>query len=231
MYERSSWEFNQQVTDEFETHVRKSLPFYERLQEMVTSISDYFVADHEVIYDLGSSTGETIARLQQRHPKKTLRYVGLDASTSMIEKARTLFGSPAVQFQTTSIEEYSFPTKSPFIMSLFTMHFLPIHKRKIVFKRVYDALHEGGCFVLVDKTHSELPLIQNMWSHLHYDDKLRQGFTHQEILDKEQSLRGVLIPLSVKENIALLEAIGFKVDIFFKEWNFTGFLAIKPFER
>jgi tRNA (cmo5U34)-methyltransferase len=228
MYERSSWTFNQHVTDEFEQHVRKSLPFYERLQEMVASISDYYVSDHEVIYDLGCSTGETISRLQKRHPQKSLRYIGLDSSSSMIEKASNIHPSSCIQFQNAKLEDYSFPFKSPFIVSLLTLHFLPIHKRKIVLQRVYDALHIGGCFVLAEKTHSESPVMQNMWSHLHYDEKLQQGFTHQEVLEKEQSIRGVLIPMSVKENITLLENIGFQVDIFFKEWNFTGFLAIKP---
>ena len=231
MYKRSSWEFNQQVTDEFEHHVRKSLPFYERLQEMVVGISDYFVMDHEVVYDLGSSTGETITRLEKRHPHKSLRYVGLDSSPSMNEKASLMYASPSIQFQTASLEDYSFPSKSPFILSLFTLHFLPIHKRKVVIQRIFNALYEGGCFILVEKTHSESPLMQNMWSHLHYEDKLQQGFTHQEVLSKEQSLRGVLNPLSVQENIALLTAIGFQVDIFFKEWNFTGFVAIKPYEK
>lgn len=230
MYKRSSWAFNQQVTDEFEQHVRKSLPFYDRLQDMVVSISDYFVSDHEVVYDLGCATGETISRMQKRHPHKSLRYVGLDSSSSMIEKANLVLNSSSVQCQTATLEDYLFPTKSPFIVSLLTLHFLPIHKRKIVLERIYDTLHAGGCFILAEKTHSESPVMQNMWSHLHYDDKLQQGFTHQEVLEKEQSIRGVLIPMSIKENIMLLESIGFHVDIFFKEWNFVGFVAIKPLE-
>lgn len=230
MYKRSSWTFDENVTNQFEEHVRRSLPFYERLQEMVASISDYFVKEHEVIYDLGCATGETIHRLQSRHPDKSLRYIGLDNSSSMIKKASKKYSSPLVEFQNANIEDYVFPSQSPFIVSILTLHFLPIHKRKIVLKRVFDTLYEGGCFVLAEKTYSESSVMQNMWGNLLFDDKLQQGFTHQEVLEKEQSIRGVLIPLSVKENIALLESIGFTVDIFFKQWNFTGFVAVKPIQ-
>jgi len=231
MYKRSSWEFDEQVSEQFEQHVRKSLPFYERLQTMVVSISDYFVADHEAIYDLGCSTGETISRLQLRHPDKNLRFIGLDSSSSMIKKASTLNMLPNMQFQVATLEDYIFPTKSPLIMALLTLHFLPIYKRKKLLERIFDTLHEGGCFILVEKTYSRSPVMQNMWGNLLHDDKLQQGFSHQEVIEKEQSLRGVLIPLSVKENIQLLESIGYEVDIFFKQWNFTGFVAVKPIQK
>ena len=60
-----------------------------------------------------------------------------------------------------------------------------------------------------------------------YDFK-RKNLTDSEILDKNTSIRGIMKPLTLKENIDILEHIGFKkIDIFFKKMNFVGIIAIK----
>lgn len=228
MYSKSSWKFDQKVTDTFTEHVRKSLPFYERLQQMVVSMSDYFITENLTVYDLGCATGETINRIFERHPTKNLQYLGIDASLPMIQKAISTKKHVSMEFYHADLEDYPFTQKSSFVLSLMTLHFLPIVKRQHVLAKIFDSLQPGGSLVLVEKTNSNSPVTQNLWSHLHYEDKLKEGFTPREILQKEDSLRGVLIPLSVEENIALLKSVGFEVDIFFKEWHFTGFLAIKP---
>jgi hypothetical protein len=37
--------------------VRKGVPFYDEIQRMVVELSEYFVRDLGVVYDLGSSKG------------------------------------------------------------------------------------------------------------------------------------------------------------------------------
>ena len=52
--------------------------------------------------------------------------------------------------------------------------------------------------------------------------------TDTEIIDKNVSLRGVQKCLTVEENIQLLKEVGFnKIDIFYKNFNFVGIVAIK----
>lgn len=53
------WKFDEQVSQHFDTHVRKSVPLYEEVQKAVIEISEWFIRDNSVVYDLGSSTGET----------------------------------------------------------------------------------------------------------------------------------------------------------------------------
>lgn len=231
MYKRSSWEFNQEVSQQFEEHVRKSLPFYPRLQEMIASLSDYFVAEQAVIYDLGCATGETIYQIEQRHKDKGLQYIGIDCSEEMIQRAKEKTKQiSTASFYATQLQEYSFVQKSPFIVSILTLQFLPVYQRKMVLERVYHTLHEGGCFLLVEKTYSQYAMAQQLFTHLHYDDKASMGFTEQEILLKEQSLRGVLTPLTVQQNLNLLQQVGFETELFFKDWHFVGFMATKPIQ-
>ena len=64
------WKFDEQVSQHFDTHVRKSVPLYEEVQKAVIEISEWFIRDNSVGYDLGSSTGETISLLLQKHSRK-----------------------------------------------------------------------------------------------------------------------------------------------------------------
>ena len=47
-------------------------------------------------------------------------------------------------------------------------------------------------------------------------------------MKKNQSLRGIMNPLTVNENIEMFKEAGFeKIDIFMKINNFVGFIIIK----
>jgi len=83
------WQFDHSVAQEFDKHVRKSVPCYDQVQIMIADISEWFIRDGAVIFDLGTSTGETIARLQAKHQnKKDVHFIGIDNSLPMLEKAK-----------------------------------------------------------------------------------------------------------------------------------------------
>lgn len=52
------WKFDEQVSQHFDTHVRKSVPLYEEVQKAVIEISEWFIRDNSVVYDLGSPLQE-----------------------------------------------------------------------------------------------------------------------------------------------------------------------------
>ena len=54
------------------------------------------------------------------------------------------------------------------------------------------------------------------------------GYSIDEIRDKRLKLEGVLVPCTNQFNIDLLKQGGFsKVDIFWKDLNFVGYIAMK----
>jgi tRNA (cmo5U34)-methyltransferase len=230
VYHKSSWSFNKEVSEQFDHHVRQSVPFYDLIQSSIAHISDYFVSPSGLIYDLGCATGETIALLEQRHPEKKLRFIGIDHSQDMLQKAvlKNKDNHRAV-FKHSALEQFSFGEKSRLILAVLTLQFIPMHERKKIIHNIYETLYEGGAFILVEKTLSTSPLFQDMFTHIQYDIKLDSGLSHQEILLKQESLRGVMTPISVENNMNLLENAGFCVEIFLKHWLFTGFIAIKPY--
>jgi tRNA (cmo5U34)-methyltransferase len=117
------------------------------------------------------------------------------------------------------------------VLSLFTLSFIPEGQRKLVFERIYNDLDYGGALIFVEKTRATSPLYQDVWNEEYWDFKSEQGLTDEAILGKAKTLRGQLRPLTVSEYETLLDEAGFdteeNVDIFFKWFPWTGFVARK----
>lgn len=223
------WRFNEEVSRAFDSHVRKSVPFYDEIQRMVVELSEYFVSDGSVVYDLGSSTGETLYRLAEYHAgKENLQLTGVEVSEAMIEEARRKVTSPSVGFRHSNVLDVEFSPPPDLVTSVFTLQFLRLAERRRLLRRLGEALVEGGALLLLEKTRGDSAAFEDMWTELYWDFKRRQGLTPEEVLGKAESLRGVLNPLTQEENLALLRQSGFsRVEPFFKWYNWTGFLAVK----
>lgn len=228
-YPLSRWSFNQEVSEVFDNHVRQSVPLYDYMQHIVTQMSDFFVQNNTVIYDIGCATGETIYQIHQRHKEKNTTFIGIDESESMLQKAmKKNENSERIHFIQQSIENYAFEYKSNLILSILTIQFIPIEKRERLIRNIYNALNKGGAFLFIEKSYPEHSKIQDMFTQIYHDDKESHGLSAIDIRNKDKSLRGVLNPLTNSENIHLLRDCGFTtVEIFFKYLHFTGYIAIK----
>lgn len=229
IYPLSQWSFNQEVSCVFDNHVKKSVPHYGTIQHIITQLSDFFVQPNGVVYDIGCATGETINQINQRHHDKKVQFIGIDESSAMLEQAIEKTGElENVQFVQESIVDFHFVEQSNLIIAVLTLQFIPIHQRKQVIQNIYDSLQKGGAFLFVEKCYPGHPKTQEIFKQLYHDDKESNGLTSQEIREKDKSLRGVLNPLTVSENIQLLEETGFTtIETFFSYLQFTGFLAMK----
>ena len=226
---QGEWSFSKEVVDVFDSHVRKNVPIYDDMQNMVVDMSEWFVKDNSIIYDLGSSTGSTLNLLSERHKnKKDIEFIGIDNSVSMVEKAMENRINSNIKFIHNDILSVDNFENSSLILSLYTLQFLTLEDRYKVLKKVHKELEYGGGLILVEKIHGETAFFEDIWIELYWDMKKNNGLKDEVILNKARSLRGVLRPLTVTENIEILKEVGFKdVDIFMKWYNFTGFLAVK----
>lgn len=223
------WRFDQDVSKAFDSHVRKSVPFYEEIQRMVIELSEYFVRDQSVVYDLGSSTGTTLGLLSSTHAgKEDVQYIGFDLSEFMINEARKKVNRPNVRFHHKNIMDIEFSPPANFVTSLFTLQFLTLAERRKLLARIHQGMIEGGGFLFVEKVCAEHSSFEDIWTELYWDFKRRQGLTPEQILEKANSIRGVLKPLTTEENLDLLCQTGFsRMEVFFKWYNWAGFLAVK----
>lgn len=226
---RGKWSFDGAVADTFVDHVRQSVPLYDAGHELIASISDYFVRDDSVCYEIGTSTGQLLRRLAGHHSHKPgARWIGIDAVEPMIDKARAhcagidnieLVADDALTF------EYA---KADLFIAYYCVQFIQPRHRQDLINRIYERLHWGGAFLMFEKVRGPDARFQDMSVAIYNDFKARNGFSADEILNKTSSLKGVLEPFSTEGNLGLLRRAGFTDIMSVMKWVcFEGFLAIK----
>ncbi|MDH5763189.1 MAG: tRNA (cmo5U34)-methyltransferase, partial [Nitrospinota bacterium] len=109
------------------------------------------------------------------------------------------------------------------------LQFIPPKRRVTMLKRIYKGLRPGGGLILIEKVRGESDGLNDLFIEQYHAFKQSQGYSKLEISKKREALEQVLIPLKPEKNRDLLVRAGFRqVDIFFKWFNFAGFLAVKP---
>ena len=93
---------------------------------------------------------------------------------------------------------------------------------------IYESLNWGGGFVWFEKVRAADARFQDMTSNIYNNFKLNNGFSHEEILNKTNSLKGVMEPFSSKGNLDLLKRAGFEdILTIYKNICFEGLICIK----
>jgi len=224
----AAWSFGADVPETFVNHVRRSVPFYDAGHELICEVSDFFVKDDSMCYEIGVSTGELLGKLARHNAGKRARWVGIDVEEGMIARAaKHLAGLNNVAVYTGDAANWEFE-KTDMVVSYYCLQFIPPKSRQNVINTIYERLNWGGCFLLFEKVRAPDARFQDMTSALYQEFKLRQEFSPSEIVAKARSLKGVLEPFSTQGNLDMLKRAGF-VDVMsiMKYVCFEGFLAIK----
>lgn len=228
----ADWKFSGHVVKEFENHVSKSVPIYDRGQELILKISDFFIKEDSLVYDLGCSTGKLLFSLIDYNNKSGSKYIGIDVEKDMInyankKKKEYKISSPKLIFKKDDLVTMEL-LKSDLIVSYFTIQFIhPKHRQNIISK-IYNSLEWGGAFLYFEKVRYSDARFQDIFTTLYNDYKLDKGYSHEEILNKTRSLKGVMEPFSTNGNIEMLNRAGFQdITTVLKDICFQGFLAIK----
>ena len=223
----ANWKFNGSMVEHFEEHVSKSVPLYSEGHELITKLSDYFIKDDSVCYELGSSAGTLTHKLAKAHDFRSAKFVGLELEADMVKKANELYTSDNLSFVCDDMTTVNLE-KADLIVSYYTIQFIHPKLRQDLINKIYERLNWGGAFILYEKVRANDARFQDIISNLYMEYKLDQGYTAEEIIGKAKSLKGVLEPFSTQGNIDMLKRAGF-VDILSiqKYMNFEGFLVIK----
>jgi tRNA (cmo5U34)-methyltransferase len=222
------WTFGGEVARTFSAHVSKSVPLYEEGHDLVCALSDFFVQDSSVCYELGSSTGVLISKLARRHAATKARFVGIEAVPEMIAQARAESGQlPNLEFAQEDINVYPFE-KADLIVSFCTIQFVPPYLRQTLFDRLYQSLNWGGALLLYEKVRAPDARFQDYMTSIYTDFKLARGYSPDEIIAKARSLKRAQEPFSTQGYLDLMKRAGFVDAMSVIKWVcFEGFLAIK----
>jgi tRNA (cmo5U34)-methyltransferase len=227
----SDFTFNEQVAGVFDDMVSRSVPHYGEIQRMLAELTAHFATAGSNIYDLGCSTGTTLALVHDALPVDA-HLIGIDNSAEMLDKCRsklaTLGLHDAIELRKADLEYGIEIRDASVVLLVLTLMFVrPLHREKLM-RQICAGLQQNGCLLLVEKVLGDGSSLNRLFIERYYAYKRRRGYSELEIAQKREALENVLIPYRLGENRDLLLGAGFReVEVFFKWYNFVGLLAVK----
>ena len=227
----SDFDFGEATAAVFDDMLDRSIPEYRELQRMIGELAATFAEPGTRVYDLGCSTGITIATLADAI-RVPVDFVGLDYSPPMLERANERLSSLAEASRLELREAdlncgVQVENASVVVLNL-TLQFVRPLRRDRLIRDISEGVNPNGCLILVEKVLGNDSLFNRTFIQLYYEMKRRNGYSDTDIAHKREALENVLVPYRVDENFELLDRNGFnQADIFFKWYNFCGIIGVK----
>ncbi len=215
----------------FDDMLDRSVPFYKQVIEMTAEILGRSLLTGDTVYDLGCSTGTTLLALARILKSNDLKFVGVDNSKAMLEKAlrkAEMFSmADRIVFIEQDITRADFSRAGCVILN-YTLQFIKSSVRLEFLNNIHNGLRTGGVLILSEKVVSRDKEFNGQFLDSYHQYKKRRGYSELEIANKREALENVLIPLSIQENMDMLLQAGFsRVETFFQWFNFVSFIACK----
>ena len=227
----TDFNFGKKTTEVFDDMLVRSVPFYVEMQRMISEIVADFSVEGTNLYDLGCSTGNTFLMLDPVAPPG-VRFIGVDSSPDMLKRAREKLTKARARRDVELIcgdlnKGLDVVNASVVIMNLTLQFVRPLYRHQLI-RRIAEGMHTDGAFLLIEKVLSKDSTLNRYFIKYYYDFKRRNGYSKTEIAQKREALENILVPYRLGENIELLLGNGFsQCEVFFRWYNFCGFLAIK----
>lgn len=224
--------FNQEVAAVFDDMVQRSIPLYCDVTRYAADLSRYFYQKGSAIIDIGCSTGTTTHHIGWQLDAPA-HFVAIDKSEAMVERAQQkLADFPSrhrLELLCADIMASPLPPASVVIIN-YTLQFLPVADRRVLLRRIFEALVPGGVLLISEKVRSSSAQLQEMTTSIYERFKEQQGYSKSEIERKKEALDQVLIPFTEDEHRRHLRAVGFEeVESLMKWNNFVTLVALKAF--
>ncbi len=228
----SDFVFDQNVANVFDDMVSRSVPFYNELQKMFVTLASTFVQPDTSVYDLGCATGVTLSNIAEGIDDPTVTYVGVDNSDAMLDKARRRLAEKGLadrsDLRNGDLNKPINITNASLVLMNWTLQFVRPLNRSQLMEEIFNGLTHGGAMIIAEKVLAKDSLINRLYIDYYYKYKNQMGYSDTEIAKKREALENVLVPYRVDENVELLRSSGFQiVDVFFRWFNWAGFVAIK----
>lgn len=218
--------FDEAVTSVFPDMIRRSVPGYGNILQLLGVFAQRFAQPHTHVYDLGCSLGAATLALRHNIPD-SCHIFAIDNAEAMVKGCKANMAADLSPVPVTvllkDLQKVSIQNASIVVLN-FTLQFLPPNERNAVLHRIYQGLHPNGLLILSEKI--EVP--HALQSDLHLAFKAANGYSNLEIHQKRTAIENVLIPDSIETHLERLEQTGFRqAELWFRCLNFASFFAIK----
>ena len=223
------FEFDASVAAVFDDMLERSVPFYKEAMQLTSNYALRVIKEGSRVYDLGCSTATMLLEIERQLSGKRAELIGIDSAASMIEQAKKKLQvyNSSITLEQGDILNYDYRASDLFI-SNYTLQFIrPIYRDGLM-KRVADSLNKEGVFLFSEKVISEHKWLNKEMIDIYHTYKKERGYSEYEIMQKREALENVLVPYTIKENIAMALRSGFcHCETIFQWNNFATFIAIK----
>ena len=209
--------------------VRRSVPGYDSMIQMIGLIARMYGQDNTNYYDLGSSTGAITLSIALNNKSKNNQFFAIDNSKEMVEQCEKNLHNKVDNLQAIcdDINQVKINSASIVVLNL-TLQFIDVNLRSNLIKKIYDGLESGGILIISEKIHFDDAVTQNQITKLHMDFKKENGYSELEIANKRQAIENVLITETKEQHLNRLRDCGFvETSCFFQCLNFVSFLSVK----
>lgn len=219
--------FDDTVADVFPDMLRRSVPGYPAILNMIQLLAAEHAQADSRLYDLGCSLGAATLAMAEGLQVGGCHLIGVDNSPAMIERARQSVRTRQARLEFVEADVRAVPlTDASMIVLNFTLQFLPPTDRLPLLSRARRGLRPGGILVLSEKVAGRDEPADRMLSDMHHAFKRANGYSQLEISQKRTALENVLIPETpLAHEQRLLEAGFARVDQWFQCFNFASFVA------
>ena len=184
------WTFkDRSVAENFETHVRGQLPWYDHATWIVQHFGRHYLPQGGRMYDLGASTGNITNCLKDEIESREVEAVSIDNSEQMKEQWRGVGQFVVADVETYSYEKYDFG-----VCFLLLMFLAPAKQRQLLHTLV-QSIAPGGCLIVFDKTDQFEGYLSTVVHRLTMAGKVKTGVDPEDIIKKELSLAGIQRPI------------------------------------
>ena len=225
----TDFRFDKKVVKVFDDMVRRSVPGYDSMIQMVGLVARMYGQDNTNYYDLGASTGAISLAISLNNKHKNNQFIAIDNSAEMVKKCQANLANKIDNLQVlcSDITDTQINNASIVVLNL-TLQFIDVGARAVLLKKIYDGLNPGGVLIISEKIHFKDSGTQDHITKLHLDFKRENGYSELEIANKRQAIENVMITETKQAHIDRLKDCGFmETSCYFQCLNFVSFLSVK----
>ena len=227
----SDFQFDQRVVRVFPDMIRRSVPGYELVLELLGLAARQFCLPSSNIYDLGCSLGAATLAMRRNITRADCRIIAVDNSIDMAQRCREQIqrDNSIVEVDVSAADVLNIDISNASLVVLnFTLQFIAPKQRMGLLEKIHNGMLPGGVLLIAEKLSFADEQTQKLLDHWHQSFKRSQGYSDLEIAQKRQALENVMQPDTLETHQRRLHQAGFEhVCQWFQALNFAAVLARK----
>ncbi len=222
-----AFRFDERVARVFPDMIRRSVPGYGTVLNMIRVLAADHVQEGSLCYDLGCSLGAAALAMAEGARVEEFRVIAVDNAPPMLERARSLVAGHPIDLVCADVTDLP-PRDASMVVLNFTLQFIAPQRRLELLRQVRRGLRPGGLLVLSEKIAFDDPALQARQEAMHHAFKRANGYDELEISRKRSALERVLIPETLATHRERLRQAGFRhADLWFQCFNFVSLVAAR----